>query len=219
MSVGTWLDEQTWSGRIHLDGWRAGSGGERTVVEPATSGELGRVGMASPDDVTLACERAAEAQREWAARPFTERAAVMRRAGDLWNAHATELQDWISRESGGIGPKAQLETHIAAEECFEAASLASNPLGEVLRSEQPRLSFARRRPAGVVGVIAPFNFPLILSIRSVAPALALGNAVVLKPDPRTAVSGGVTLARVFEEAGLPPGCSRCSPVAPTSARP
>ena len=57
----------------------------------------------------------------------------------------------------------------------------------------------------MVGVIAPFNFPQILAIRSVAPALALGNAVVLKPDPRTAVSGGVALARVFEEAGLPAG--------------
>src|SRR5437588_18062 len=64
---------------------------------------------------------------------------------------------------------------------------------------------ARRRPVGVVGVIAPFNFPLILGIRSVAPALALGNAVVFKPDPRTAVCGGVSIARVFEEAGLPPG--------------
>ena len=53
----------------------------------------------------------------------------------------------------------------------------------------------------MVGVIAPFNFPQILAIRSVAPALALGNAVVLKPDPRTAVCGGVVLARVFEEAG------------------
>jgi benzaldehyde dehydrogenase (NAD) len=57
----------------------------------------------------------------------------------------------------------------------------------------------------VVGVIAPFNFPQILAIRSVAPALALGNAVVLKPDPRTAVCGGVVLARVFAEAGLPEG--------------
>jgi benzaldehyde dehydrogenase (NAD) len=57
----------------------------------------------------------------------------------------------------------------------------------------------------VVGVISPFNAPLILSIRSVAPALALGNAVLLKPDPRTAVCGGVALARVFEEAGLPAG--------------
>jgi benzaldehyde dehydrogenase (NAD) len=60
-------------------------------------------------------------------------------------------------------------------------------------------------PAGVVGVIAPFNVPLILAIRSVAPALALGNAVLLKPDPRTAVGGGVSIVRVFEEAGLPEG--------------
>ena len=106
------------------------------------------------------------------------------------------------RESGGIGPKADLEVHVAAEECFEAAALASHPTGSILRSEMPRLSFSRRVPAGVVGVIAPFNFPLILSIRSVAPALALGNAVILKPDPRTALCGGVVLARVFEEAGL-----------------
>jgi len=64
---------------------------------------------------------------------------------------------------------------------------------------------AVRAPVGVVGVIAPFNFPLILAIRSVAPALALGNAVVLKPDPRTAVSGGFSIARILEEAGLPDG--------------
>ena len=64
---------------------------------------------------------------------------------------------------------------------------------------------ARRVPAGVVGVISPFNFPLILSTRSVAPALAVGNAVVLKPDPRTAVAGAIVLARLFEEAGLPEG--------------
>jgi len=64
---------------------------------------------------------------------------------------------------------------------------------------------ARRVPAGVVGVITPFNAPLVLAMRSVAPALALGNAVVLKPDPRTAVCGGVVLARAFELAGLPPG--------------
>jgi benzaldehyde dehydrogenase (NAD) len=69
----------------------------------------------------------------------------------------------------------------------------------------PRLSLTRRLPVGVVGVIAPFNVPLVLAIRYVAPALALGNAVVLKPDPRTAVSGGVVLAEIFEKAGLPPG--------------
>jgi benzaldehyde dehydrogenase (NAD) len=67
------------------------------------------------------------------------------------------------------------------------------------------MSLARRVPAGIVGVIAPFNAPLILSIRSVAPALALGNAVLLKPDPRTSVSGGVVLARVLQDAGVPAG--------------
>lgn len=67
------------------------------------------------------------------------------------------------------------------------------------------MSYARRVPVGVVGVISPFNFPAILSMRSVAPALALGNAVILKPDPRTAVSGGLALADLFHEAGLPEG--------------
>ena len=98
-----------------------------------------------------------------------------------------------------------LETHVAAEECYNAPALAAHPYGEMLRSEQPRLSISRRIPVGVVCVIAPFNFPIILSIRAVAPALALGNAVVLKPDPRTALCGGVVLARIFEEAGLPEG--------------
>ncbi|MBC6462220.1 aldehyde dehydrogenase family protein, partial [Actinomadura sp. HBU206391] len=104
-----------------------------------------------------------------------------------------------------IAGKAAFETHVAAQECYEAAALPSRPPGEILPTAKKRLSLGRRLPAGVVGVIAPFNAPLILSIRSVAPALALGNAVVLKPDPRTAVCGGVVLARVFEEAGLPDG--------------
>jgi len=199
------LEEKVWRSNIYLDGWVKGSGGDYDVIEPATGRSLGRLGAATPADVARATARAAEAQRAWASAPYLERAAVLRRAGDLWAEHALEVQDWIMREGGSIRPKCELETHIAAGECYEASALASAPFGEVLRSEQPRLSFARRMPAGVVGVIAPFNAPLILSIRSVAPALALGNAVVLKPDPRTAVCGGVALARVFEEAGLPPG--------------
>lgn len=70
---------------------------------------------------------------------------------------------------------------------------------------------SKRVPAGVVSVIAPFNYPLTLAIRSVAPALALGNGVLLKPDPRTSVCGGVVLQRVFEEAGLPPGVLQTLP--------
>ena len=199
------LDEATWSGRLFVDGWEPGSGGDYAVTEPATGGELGRLGLATPDDVARAAGRAAEAQRAWANAPYEERARVVRTAGDLWNEHAEEVQGWIIREAGSIPPKAQLETWFAAGACYEAAGLASLPYGELLRSSQPRLSMARRLPVGVVGVISPFNVPLILSIRAVAPALALGNAVILKPDPRTAVCGGVTLARIFEEAGVPPG--------------
>ena len=199
------LDSAPWDGNIYLNGWREGGGGTGTSVEPATGDPLGNYGIASVEDVREAAAAAAKAQRDWAARNPEERAAVLRRAGQLWEEHAAEVQDWIVRESGGIAPKAALETHIAANECYDASALPSLPAGDVLTSNENRWSFARRRPVGVVSVIAPFNFPLILSIRAVAPALALGNAVLLKPDPRTAVCGGVTLVRIFEEAGLPPG--------------
>ncbi len=201
----TLLDEKTWDGRIYSGRWIDPSAGDVAVTEPATGLELGRIGLAGPDDVTAAGEAAATAQRSWAATPFAERAAVLRRAGDLWTEYAGELGEWLVREAGCVQGKAAFELNIAAQECYEAAALPSRAYGELLPDAQPRLSLARRVPVGVVGVIAPFNAPLILSIRSVAPALALGNAVVLKPDPRTAVCGGVALARVFEEAGLPAG--------------
>jgi benzaldehyde dehydrogenase (NAD) len=201
----TLMDAKTWTGQVFSDGWNTSRAGDAAVVEPATGAELGRVGIAGPEDVAAAAVRAVRAQREWAAASFEDRAAVLRRAGRLFEEHAEEIGDWVVRETGAVRPKAELETHIAAQECYEASALASQPLGEILPTTRKRLSLARRVPVGVVGVIAPFNFPLILSIRSVAPALAAGNAVILKPDLRTAVSGGVALARVFEEAGLPPG--------------
>jgi benzaldehyde dehydrogenase (NAD) len=200
------LDRASWEGKIYSGGWVAGSGGEYQAVEPATGNELGRVGAASPADVHKAAESAAQAQPEWAALTYDQRAAVLRRAGQLFIEHEDEIHEWLIRESGAIRPFAQFQTRVVgAEECWEAAGLASQPYGELLRSNQQRLSFARRLPVGVVGVIAPFNAPIILAIRAIAPALALGNAVVLKPDPRTAVCGGIVFARIFAEAGLPDG--------------
>ncbi|MEV1328019.1 benzaldehyde dehydrogenase [Micromonospora costi] len=201
----TLLDAGTWHGTLYSDGWVEAAGGTAAVRSPATRDEIGVVGVANAADVARACARGAEAQRAWAATSYPERAAVLRRAGQLWEQHAAEVGEWLVREAGSIPPKAGVETDTAAQECYEAAALASRPLGEIIPSAQPRLSLVRRVPVGVVGVIAPFNFPLILSIRSVAPALALGNAVVLKPDLRTAVCGGLAIARVFEEAGLPDG--------------
>jgi benzaldehyde dehydrogenase (NAD) len=186
------LDNVDWQGNIFKAGaWTAGRGGDYPVLEPATGAELGRMGQATAEDVA--------------------RAAVLRKAGDLWQEHAEEISGWNVREVGAVPGMAGFALHVAAEECYEAASLPSRSFGELLPSEQPRLSMARRVPAGVVSVISPFNVPIILGIRSVAPALALGNAVILKPDPRTAVTGGTLMARVFEEAGLPPGVLQMLP--------
>ena len=200
----TLMDPQVWSGKLFDGDWSAPSGGEYAAVEPATGRTLGTVGRAGAADVRRAAAQAAAAQAAWARAPFDERAQVLRRAATLWQEHAAEVQGWLMRESGATPPMAGFQIHVAVQECHAAAALAAQPYGELLRSEAPRLSMARRLPAGVVGVIAPFNAPLILSIRSVASALALGNAVLLKPDPRTAVCGGVSLARIFSEAGLPP---------------
>ncbi|MBO0868056.1 MAG: benzaldehyde dehydrogenase [Micromonosporaceae bacterium] len=199
------LTESAWSTKIYSNGWSAGGGEASPVIEPATGNRLGEVGTATAEDVTRAARTAAQAQEAWAALPYTERAKVLRRAGDLWYEHIDEIRDWLMRESGKIPPTCDFEVHLVAEEHYQAAALPALPYGNLLPSELPRLSWSEKVPVGVVGVIAPFNFPAILASRSVAPALALGNAVILKPDPRTAVCGGFTLARIFEEAGLPPG--------------
>jgi benzaldehyde dehydrogenase (NAD) len=200
----TLLSPEIWTASIFDGTWRGG-GDEADVTEPATGKTIGRIGVASLADVRRAAAKAVEAQREWAATPFEERAAVLRRAGDLWQERRAEIEEWIVREAGSTYAKARVETNRAAQECYEAAALPSTPAGEILASQSGCLSFTRRVPAGPVGVIAPFNYPIILAINSVAPALALGNAVLLKPDLRTAVGGGVSVVRIFQEAGLPDG--------------
>ncbi len=206
------LDESVFAGKIHLDGeWVEGGGGEIASIEPATGETLAMVGMASAADVARAAEGAARAQREWAATPHPVRAGVLRRAGQLWEQHAEEIMGWNVREVGAIPPLAGFALHVTATECYEASALPSAPLGQILSSEEPRISLAEQVPVGVVGVISPFNVPLILGIRAVAPALALGNAVLLKPDPRTVITGGVAMVRIFEEAGLPAGLLQLVP--------
>src|SRR4051812_30165960 len=205
------LEDGAWQGKVWTGAWSEGNGGTYSAVEPATGETLGEVGKATAEDVHTAAVRAVEAQKAWAVLPFEERAAVLRRAGDVLEANADEIKGWLARESGAIQPFGDFQVHTSAQECYEASALPSHPYGELLRTGSPRLSFARRVPAGVVGVIAPFNVPTILAIRAVAPALALGNAVILKPDPRTAISGGAMFARVFAEAGLPAGLLQVLP--------
>jgi benzaldehyde dehydrogenase (NAD) len=206
------LDVDTFAGKIYIDGeWVTGGGGEIPSIEPATGETLTTIGIADAADVARAAEGAARAQELWAAAPHPVRAAVLRRAGQLWEQYADEISGWNIREVGAIPPLAGFALHVTAAECYEASGLPSAPLGSILSSEEPRLSLAEQVPVGVVAVISPFNVPLILGIRAVAPALALGNAVLLKPDPRTVVTGGVSMVRIFEEAGLPPGLLQLVP--------
>ncbi|GMA20475.1 benzaldehyde dehydrogenase [Arsenicicoccus piscis] len=194
-----------WEGRIWAGDWTTGSGESSPVIEKATGDTLGEVGAATKADLDRSVTQAREAQRRWAAEPYPARAAVLLKAAQLLQAEPQRLQDWLVREAGSGQGKAAFEVGLVVSELQEAAATAAAPFGEVLRSAKPRLSFARYVPYGVVGVISPFNFPAILSMRSVAPALALGNAVVLKPDPRTSVAGGMALAELLAEAGLPEG--------------
>jgi benzaldehyde dehydrogenase (NAD) len=179
--------------------------GPLRVIEPATGETLAQVRAAIPEDVAAAAQQAKAAQAGWAALPPRQRAAVFHQAAQLFERHFDELALYVTRESGAVLFKGQHEVREAIEFCRHAAAMVMQPQGQVLPSVPGRLSLARRVPFGVVGVISPFNFPLVLTLRVVAPALAAGNAVVVKPDERTPVSGGLMLARVFEAAGLPAG--------------
>ncbi|CAG4912022.1 benzaldehyde dehydrogenase [Paraburkholderia saeva] len=214
MSAGSeHFDITRWHGKLFggTEGTLYSSGEVADVVEPATGEVLTRVGMANAAAMEAACCSAALAQEAWGALPPRERSAVFRRAALWMEQHTDDLARYIARESGSVLPKATLEVHEAINLLNIASGLPLQPPGLVLPSSGGRHSYARRVPHGVVGVISPFNFPLILSMRSVAPALALGNAVVLKPDPQTPVSGGYILAQAFEAAGLPGGVLQVLP--------
>jgi benzaldehyde dehydrogenase (NAD) len=201
----SYLERPPLTGRVFTGSWREAAGGTRDVIEPATGQPLARVGLANPADIRTAARAAAAAQPAWAALPPRERADILRRAAAYFAEHLEAIAPYVARETGGILPKGQHEVREVIAQLHAAAALVLQPQGVVLPSVPGRLSYARRVPLGVVGVISPFNFPLILSMRSVAPALAVGNAVVLKPDPQTPVTGGFFIARAFEAAGLPPG--------------
>ncbi|MGA5895880.1 aldehyde dehydrogenase family protein [Streptomyces venetus] len=202
----TWPSAAEWTGRIFSEGWRDPEGGTLGVIEPATGEPLAEVGVASPADVARAGARAARAGAAWAAATVSERIDVLTRADRALREHSEAVREWIVQESGGVPAKGDYEIAAGLGQLQHAIGLASLPPGEVLTPQVPgRTSLAWRVPLGVVGVIAPWNAPLLFAMRALAPALVLGNAALLKPDPLTPVSGGVLVARLFQEAGLPDG--------------
>jgi len=187
--------------------WRKGR--SETVnrdLNPYTGGVLAEIPQASPDDLDIAYFGAAKAQVDWAARLPAERAEVMRRAARVMEARREEIVSWLIRESGSTRIKATLEWEAVHAGMLEAASVPYLVEGRILPADVPgKESRVYRKPVGVEAVISPWNWPMQLTNRSLAPALAVGNAVVVKPASDTPVTGGLLLARIFEEAGLPEG--------------
>jgi vanillin dehydrogenase len=193
--------------------WRD-TGGTFDDVNPATGALWRRVADADAAVATEAVEAARAAQPEWAAMNHEQRAKVLVSAMQAVDDLQGELVDALVDEGGAWIGKAMFETGYTAGIAQAAAAAAHMVTGELLPSETGKVSMVARVPVGVVSVISPWNFPLLLSMRAVAFALAVGNAVVLKPSEETPVAGGLLIARLFEAAGLPAGvlnvvtCSR-----------
>lgn len=187
--------------------WREGQAGKSlSVTDPYDQKVLVIIPMANEEDLDEAYTAAQKAQVEWASKGPAARAAVLLKAAQIFDERHDELLSWIIRESGSTVVKAEFELAAAKGITLEAASFPNRAHGRIVETNVPdKESRVYRRPLGVVGVISPWNFPLHLTQRSVAPALALGNAVVIKPASDTPLTGGLLLAKVFEEAGLPPG--------------
>ena len=187
--------------------WRAGRSG-RTLIDtdPYTGKPVESLVLADKSDLNEAYEAAAQAQPAWAGLLPAQRAAVMLRSANLIETRREEIIDWLIDESGSTHVKAEVEWQMLHAITLEAASFPHRVSGRILPIDEPgKESRVYRQPIGVIGVISPWNFPIYLSQRSIAPAIALGNAVVVKPAQDTPITGGLLLAKIFEEAGLPPG--------------
>ncbi|MFD3572883.1 aldehyde dehydrogenase family protein [Streptomyces sp. NPDC058644] len=191
-----------------IDGeWKAGSGSWDIIdFNPYNGEKLASITVATADEVDQAYRAAERAQREWGRTSPYARRGVFERALRIVEDREEEISEAIVAELGGTRLKAAFEIHLTKEFLREAVHVSLQPEGRILPSPgEGKENRLYREPVGVVGVISPFNFPLLLSLKTVAPALALGNAVVLKPHQNTPVMGGSFLAKLFEEAGLPAG--------------
>ena len=197
--------------------WNAAEG-QRTfaVLNPATGATWAEAPDASRSDAKAAVDAAAQAAAGWAALPHAVRARHLTKAADILEARQQDLVTALVEEAGSWIGKAMFESGYACGIYRAAAACAYQTNGEILPSEYGKVSMAVRQPLGVVSVISPWNFPLLLSSRGIAVALAVGNSVVLKPSEETPMSGGTLIAEVLAEAGVPEGvfnvvtCSRDS---------
>ncbi|GHS87333.1 benzaldehyde dehydrogenase [Actinomycetota bacterium] len=176
------------------------------VTDKSTGAVIGQSVESSPADVDEAVATAVAAQPEWAATSSVERAALLRGFAQALEGRREEVLTSIVAETGGTREKAEDEFWAATNQLYNSASQAQDSAGAVLSPyKRGKLSLSRQVPLGVVGVIVPWNYPLSLAMRAVAPALTFGNTVVLKPAELTPGVGGQLIAEAVAAAGFPDG--------------
>lgn len=172
---------------------------------PATGERLASLASGKREDVQLAVASAKRAFPTWARLDPNERARILWKAGELILANLEELARLESMDTGKpIANARAIDVPRTADTFFYFSGWATKLTGDTIPVRGPILNYTLREPLGVIGAIIPWNFPLLLAARKVAPALAVGNTVVLKP-PEEASLSSLRLAEILAEAGVPPG--------------
>ena len=170
-------------------------------------------------DAERAIEAAAAASGAWSQTPPVERQRIFLKAADLLEARQTEVVELLARETGASFGFGMFQSMFVPNLFRQAAALAYAPMGQIIPSDTGAFAMGIRKPVGVVAALAPWNAALILSARSIAAPLALGNTVVLKPSEWSPFTGGLLWGEIFAEAGLPAGVLNIVTHAPGGAGP
>ncbi|SFD28405.1 aldehyde dehydrogenase family protein [Streptomyces aidingensis] len=187
--------------------WRPGSG-EWDVIDlnPHNGEKLCSITVATAVEVDEAYRAAERAQRDWAELNPYRRRQVFERMIALMDEHESDITEAMIAEFGATRTRAAYELALSKEFLQEAMQLPTRVEGRILPSAvSGKENYINRAPVGTVCVISPYTFPLLMGLKTIAPALALGNAVVLKPHQSTPVCGGALIAALLAEAGLPRG--------------
>lgn len=184
----------------------AGTSGRFSEVRnPATGEVIAKVPLATPAELDAAVEKAADAQKEWAKVNPQRRARIFMKFGALLNENMDRLAECMSREHGKTLPDARGDVQRGLEVVEVCMGVPSLIKGEYTADAGTGIDlYSMRQPLGVVAGITPFNFPAMIPLWKMSPAIASGNAMILKPSERTPMTS-LMLAEIFKEAGLPDG--------------
>ncbi|HLR49819.1 MAG TPA: aldehyde dehydrogenase family protein [Candidatus Sphingobacterium stercoripullorum] len=189
---------------------------DQKIIEsrnPYNNEVLAKVRMASPANIQQAIDSAEEAQKTWGVTTAKEREEILLKAADIAERRRPELAKALIDEGGNVFGKAMYEVDYIVSTFRIAAGQTRQIRGETMPAEDPnRISFTYRQPLGVVVGIGPFNAPLLLNSKKLAPAIAAGNSFILKPSPYTPIIA-LLFAEIFHEAGLPKGVLSVIPTA------